>query len=287
MRIGLYKVKELKRNDSVLSARTVGIACALHLAFFAFFWVTAKILSRPPDVIIPIDMTIVPPWAQQTDDPDPDPNPPPPEEKKQEPLPKPPEPEPAPKIERPAVDAVEKIKEKPKPKKKKPEKIDLRKKAKLVKTPTKKEPPDLRKKAKRVDAPPQRRTGKGTAADKPLSQAEFLKKMNEGYRIGSRNQLAASEEQRCVSLIAQAIRREWDKESFKWYPGLKPLEVSLSLGPGGAVRGFHILRGSGDADVDRTAQNALRRLTRIPGLSASFLEKFSTLALKMEPVSGH
>ena len=75
MRIGLYKVKELKRDDSVLSVRTIALALALHLAFFIFFWITAKILNRPPDVIIPIDMTIVPPWAQQTDDPDPDPNP--------------------------------------------------------------------------------------------------------------------------------------------------------------------------------------------------------------------
>jgi hypothetical protein len=114
-----------------------------------------------------------------------------------------------------------------------------------------------------------------------------IKKMNEDYRIGARNQIAASEEQRCVSLIAQAIRREWDKESFKWYPGLQPLAVELNLGPGGTVRGFRILRGSGDADVDRTAQSALRRLTRISGLSASFLEKFSTLSLQMEPVQGN
>ena len=111
--------------------------------------------------------------------------------------------------------------------------------------------------------------------------------MNEdGYRIGARKQLAEIEEQRCVSLIAQAIKREWNKESFKWYPGLKPLQVSLKLGPGGSVRGFSILAGSGDRDVDRTAQSALSRLKSIPGLSATFLEHFPEIALLMEPTQG-
>ena len=77
-----------KPKDGVLNARTLGYAFILHLAAFIFFWAVAKVMFRAPDVIIPIDMTIVPPWAEQTDDPDPDPNPPPkPEEPK--PTPKP------------------------------------------------------------------------------------------------------------------------------------------------------------------------------------------------------
>ena len=281
MRLGTYMERQ-KPKDGVLNARTLGYAFALHLAAFAFFWGVAKIAFRAPDVIIPIDMTIVPPWAEQTDDPDPDPNPPPkPEEAKPEPKPQVKEPEP--KVEKPKVEAVEQVKEKPKKK----EKLDLRKNAKLVKTPPKKpEKLDLRKNAKKIEPPPMKKTGKGTAADKPLSPEEFLRKMNEGYRIGARNQLATSEEQRCVSIIAQAIKREWNKESFKWYPGLKPLQVALKLGSGGTVRGFSILAGSGDADVDRTARSALNRLKSIPGLSATFLEHFPEIALLMEPTQG-
>ena len=282
MQLGTYMERQ-KPSDGVFTARTLGYAFALHLAAFVFFWAVAKIAFRAPDVIIPIDMTIVPPWAEQTDDPDPDPNPPPkPEEAKPEPKPqvKPPEPE---KIEQPKVPAVEQVKEKPKPK----EKLDLRKNAELIKTPPKKpEKLDLRDKAKKVDAPQMKKTGKATAHDKPLSPEEFMRKMNEGYRIGARNQLATSEEQRCVSLIAQAIKREWNKESFKWYPGLQPLQVSLKLGAGGRVLGFTILRGSGDRDVDRTAQSALNRLKSIPGLSATFLEQFPEIALLMEPTQG-
>ena len=76
MPLGTYMERQ-KPTDGVLTARTLGYAFAMHLAAFIFFWGVAKIAFRAPDVIIPIDMTIVPPWAEQTDDPDPDPNPPP------------------------------------------------------------------------------------------------------------------------------------------------------------------------------------------------------------------
>ena len=102
------------------------------------------------------------------------------------------EPEP-PKIEQPKVEAVEQVKEKPKPK----EKPDFRKNAKLIKTPPKKpEKLDLRDKAKKVDAPPVKKTGKATAAEKPLSAAEIQKLLDQGYKYGTKNQLAGSEEQR-------------------------------------------------------------------------------------------
>jgi len=284
--------------ESGLTWRTFGIAIALHAALFLFFWGMGLISFRKPDVIIPIDMTIVPPWAQQTDDPDPDPNPPPPEVKQVKPPPKPPEPE---KLEvKPKVEAVEKVVEK-----KKPEKVDLKKNAKLVKKPPKPQPPQksLKDTAKvitpkpvPVERPPDlkipdnvKKFGKGTAADKPLSNIDMKKLLEQGYRYGARNQLATSEAQRCVSLIQAAIRREWNKESFKWYSGLRPIQVDFQLGPGGVVRGFAIRSGSGDADVDHTAQSALRRLKangRIDGLSKDFLEQFPELTIVMEPTQG-
>lgn len=290
--------EERNRNyEGPLNWRSFGTALALHLAAFLFFWIMGKVLTPKLDMIIPMDLTVVPPWAQQTNDPDPDPNPPPPEEKvKPQPKSKP-QPEPEPKIEK-KVEAVEQIKEKPKIKKpelkkpepKKPEPVDLRKNAKLVQAPPKpvEPPPSLKDKATLMKPPPQIKTyGKGTAADKPLSPEEFMRKMNEGYRIGARNQIANDEVTRCISVIAAAIRREWNKESFKWYAGLKPLQVVLQLGPGGRVRGFQITSGSGDGDVDRTAVSALRRLTSIPGLSATFLDQFPQLGIVMEPTQGH
>jgi outer membrane biosynthesis protein TonB len=282
--------------DCGLSWRTFGIAFAVHVALFLFFWGMGIINFRKPDVIIPIDMTIVPPWAQQTDDPEPDPNPPPPEVKQVKPPPKAPEPE---KVEvKPKVEAVEKVVEK-----KKPEKVDLKKNAKLIKKP-KPEPPqkNLKDKAKvvtpkpvPVERPPDlkipdtvKKFGKGTANDKPLKDIDMKKMLEQGYRYGAKNQLAASEEQRCASLIRQAILREWNKESFKWYSGLRPIQVTLQLGSGGKVSGFSILSGSGDADVDRTAQSALNRLKgqKIIGLTAQFIEQFPQLTIVMEPTQG-
>ena len=263
------------------SARSLGISAAVHVLILGVLLFATKVFTRTPDVIIPIDMTIVPPWAEQTDDPEPDPNPPPkPEPPKPKPKPQPkPEPKPEPVKN---VEAVEKVVEKKKP----PEKLNLRDKAKLVKeSPKPPEKLDLREKAKKVDAP-KLPPGKATAAEKPLSPEEIQRLLNQGYRYGSKNQLATSESQRCVSVIADAIQREWDKEkSFKCYPGLSPIQVVLQFGPGGTVRGFRILSGSGDPDVDRTAQSALRRLHRIMGLSSTFLEQFPEIAIEMKPVA--
>ena len=283
--------------ESGLSWRTLGIAFAVHVALFLFFWGMGIIRFRRPDVIIPIDMTIVPPWAQQTDDPDPDPAPPPPEVKQMKPLPKAPEPE---KVEaKPKVEAVEQVVEK-----KKREKVDLRRGKQLHKTPPKPKQPEkklkdtakvITPKPTPVERPPDlkipdtvQRFGKGTATDKPLSNIDMKKMLEQGYRYGAKNQIATSEAQRCVSLIQAAILREWDKESFKWFSGLRPIEVDFSLGPGGLVRGFSIRTGSGDAEVDRTARSALNRLKgqKIYGLTAQFLEQFPELTIVMEPKQG-
>ena len=93
---------------------TRALVCSIvfHVGLLGFFWIMGMIVTRKPDVIIPIDMTVVPPWAEQTDDPNPDPNPPPP---KQEELPKPTPPPPEVKPPDPKVEAVEKFVEKPEP----------------------------------------------------------------------------------------------------------------------------------------------------------------------------
>ena len=60
------------------TTRALVYSVLFHVGLFGFLWIMGLIVTRPPDVIIPIDMTVVPPWAEQTDDPNPDPNPPPP-----------------------------------------------------------------------------------------------------------------------------------------------------------------------------------------------------------------
>lgn len=256
-----------------VTPRAIALSVAAHVLLFGSLWLIGVVTFRPKEEVIPIDMTVVPPWAVQTDDPEPDPNPPP---KVETPKPRP---KPEPVVEKtpePKVEAVEKIVEKPKPEKPKPpEKIDLRKEAKFVKTPVEQpKPVDLRAQATKVEPPPMvKTTGKGTAADKPISREEFDRLMNQGYRIGPRNQLAQGEFQRCISIISKRIQDECKRDSFKLHPGLQPPMLRLSFGPGGRITGFRLMESCGDRTIDALVERAVRRVDVIRGLSPSFLEQ--------------
>ena len=272
--------------EGPLNWRTFLLALGLHLAAFVFFWIAALVIHRTPDVIIPIDMTVVPPWAEEKpDDPEPDPNPPPPP-KPEPPKPKP-EPKPAPKpdpVPEKVPDAVVKEPEKPKPKPKFT-------KGKLVTKPEKKhekkapEKPDFRKNAKLIKNPPKNvtRYGKATAHDKPMDPREFEKALASGARIGATNQLAANEEQRCVSLIAAALKRHWT-EDFNWTESTQSVHLLIQLGPGGVLRGWRIIRSSGDPQVDRSVLAAAKTTGSVPGLTAAFLSKYPEITIEMKPV---
>ena len=272
-----------------LTWRTFGAALGVHAAIFLVIWCIGAALRRTPEVVIPIDMTIVPPWAEQTDDPEPDPLPPP---KPEPPKPKPPEPKPEPKPEPPKLEETQQdavVKEKPKPKPKKPEikKGEFKKDAKLVKEKPKpkKEPEDFRKDAKLVKAPPMKRTGKATAADKPMTEAEYRKFLLQGATIGARNQLAPNEESRCAGLVAAAIKRHWVEE-FHWTEGMQSVYLEITFGPGGALRSYRIVRSSGDAQVDRSVLAAAKATGSVAGLSPDFVRKYagSPFVLEMKPI---
>ena len=278
-----YEERKEIKSSGPLNLRTIIVAVGLHLAAFVLFWIAAKIIYREPEVVIPIDMTIVPPWAEQDpDDPEPDPNPPPEEEKKPEP-PKPePKPEPEPPKEEPKekVEAVEQIKEKPKPKKKvfkkseikhpkkeKPKKKEF-KRGKIIKPPKVKPPMKL---------PP----GKGTSRDKPLSQAEIMKALAGGARFGASNQLAANEEQRCISLISRRFYECWT--DFNWSENLRPVHLLVKFGAGGRISGYRIVQSSGDTKVDQSVLAAAKRAGYVAGLSADFLKKYPEITIEMKP----
>ncbi|MBQ3097349.1 MAG: energy transducer TonB [Kiritimatiellae bacterium] len=278
-----YEERKEDKSSGPLNLRTILVAVGLHLAAFVCFWIAAKIIYRAPEVVIPIDMTIVPPWAEQDpDDPEPDPNPPPEEEKKPEP-PKPePKPEPEPPKEEPKekVEAVEQIKEKPKPKKKvfkkseikhpkkeKPKKKEF-KRGKIIKPPKVKPPMKL---------PP----GKGTSRDKPLSQAEIMKALAAGAKFGASNQLAENEEQRCISLISRRFYECWT--DFNWSENLRPVHLLVKFGAGGRIAGYRIVQSSGDTKVDQSVLAAAKRAGYVAGLSADFLKKYPEITIEMKP----
>lgn len=266
-------------QEGPLTWRTFGIALAMHIVAGLALWGAAKLIWRAPEVIIPIDMTIVPPWAEvDPDDPNPDPNPPP-EPKPPEPKPKPiPKPDP-PKVDNVKQDAVVKEQEKPKIKKgelKKPEKKPEKKKPEV-------KPGDFKNKAKLIkNVPKNMPRGKGTAREKPLSADEILKALNAGARYGASNQLADNEAQRCISLVADALKRHWTEE-FQWTESLQGVYLELHFAAGGRIRDAKIVRSSGDAQVDRSVLQAAKNTGSVPGLSPQFLEQYSVLVIEMKP----
>lgn len=274
----MYGKEKDKTHQSPVTARTFMISCAIHAVLALLFWGVSKVVLREPEVVIPIDMTIVPPWAEvDPDDPEPDPLPPPPEPSKPTPRPAPPKPDPV--KELPVKqDAVERVAKKPK------KEI---KKAPLIKPEKKKKPEikpgDFRNKAKLIkNAPKMRQTGKGTAREKPLSQAEIQKALNAGARFGASNQLAENEIQRCVSLVAAALKRHWTEE-FQWSQGLVSVHLELRLGAGGRIRDARIVRSSGDPQVDRSVLLAARNTGAVPGLTPRFLAQYETFVIEMKP----
>jgi len=276
----VYGEGESRMQEGPLTLRTFGIALVLHIAAGLALWGAAKLIWRAPEVIIPIDMTIVPPWAEvDPNDPNPDPNPPP-EPKPPEPKPKPiPKPDP-PKVDNVKQDAVVKEQEKPKIKKgelKQPEKKPEKKKPEI-------KPGDFKNKAKLIKNVPKivPRTGKATSREKPLSADEILKALNAGARYGASNQLAANEAQRCISLVADALRRHWTEE-FQWTESLQSVHLELHFSAGGRITDAKIIRSSGDAQVDRTVLQAAKNTGSVPGLSAQFLEQYSVFVIEMKP----
>ena len=268
--------------SSPLNMHTILIALGLHVAAFVFFWIAAKIIYRTPDVIIPIDMTIVPPWAEQDpNDPEPDPNPPPKEQPKPEP-PKPqPKPEEPPKVEE-KVEAVEKVPEKKKKKEfKKSEIKQPKKEEKKAEKPKKEFKKSPIKKPPKIQPPVKLPPGKGTSRDKPLSQAEIMKALAAGAKFGASNQLAANEEQRCVSLISQRFYECWT--DFNWSENLRPVLLSVKFGGGGKIIGYRIVQSSGDPKVDQSVLAAAKRADHVSGLSAEFLKKYPEITISMTP----
>lgn len=275
-----YEERECNRASNPLNLHTVLAALGLHLAAFVIFWVAALIIYRPHDAIIPIDMTIVPPWAEQDpNDPEPDPNPPPKEEPKPEP-PKPqPEPEP-PKAEE-KVEAVEKIPEKPKKKEFKRSEIKQPKKEPPKEKPKKEFKRGKIVKVPKVQPPVKLPPGKGTSRDKPLSQADIMKALAAGAKFGATNQLPESEEQRCVSLISRRFYECWT--DFNWSENLRPVLLSVRFGAAGKILGYRIVQSSGDAKVDQSVLAAAKRANQVSGLSAEFLKKYPEITISMTP----
>ena len=261
-------------RPKVISKRNLAIALGLHISAFALFWFYAAChnLFDKEEEIIPIDLTVV--VNQNLDGKD---NEPPPL-KKEDPEPPKPKPKVKEKVkvkeEKPKelekivtniVTKVDKKVEEKKPEKSKKTKAQLleerfkkMREAAVVKGPT-----------VQYEVRTAKVSGNGRTEKRPK---DWEKLFNDGYKPGAFNQLARNDEQLAISLIHDAFESKWDKPP--WTDTLRPMIVRVWFGGGGKVVRYKLEVSSSDPKADQTILSASSRVGSIPGLPASFIEKY-------------
>ena len=271
------------QRPKVLSKRNLAIALVLHVSTFVLFWLYAAChdLFDKEEEIIPIDLTVV--VNQNLDGKE---NEPPPLKKVEPEPPKPkPQPKPKPKVKEPekpkelekivtnVVAKVDKKAEEKRPEKKKPE--PPKKTAKELREERMRK---MRESAKQVnekvtiEVRSAKASGDGRTARKTLSDAEVMRRRNEGYKPGTSGQIATSELQLGYSLIKQTFEEKWDKPP--WTDTLKPMTIRVWFGGGGRIVKYNLERSSGDRKADQSILSAASRVGSIPALPAAFVDKF-------------
>ena len=271
------------QRPKVLSKRNLAIALVLHVSTFVLFWLYAAChdLFDKEEEIIPIDLTVV--VNQNLDGKE---NEPPPLKKVEPEPPKPkPQPKPKPKVKEPekpkelekivtnVVAKVDKKAEEKRPEKKKPE--PPKKTAKELREERMRK---MRESAKQVnekvtiEVRTAKASGDGRTARKTLSDAEVMRRLNEGYKPGTSEQIATSELQLGYSLIKQTFEEKWDKPP--WTDTLKPMTIRVWFGGGGRIVKYNLERSSGDRKADQSILSAASRVGSIPALPAAFVDKF-------------
>lgn len=271
------------QRPKVLSKRNLAIALVLHVSTFVLFWLYAAChdLFDKEEEIIPIDLTVV--VNQNLDGKE---NEPPPLKKVEPEPPKPkPQPKPKPKVKKPekpkelekivtnVVAKVDKKAAEKRPDKKKPE--PPKKTAKELREERMRK---MRESAKQVnekvtiEVRSAKASGDGRTARKTLSDAEVMRRLNEGYKPGTSEQIATSELQLGYSLIKQTFEEKWDKPP--WTDTLKPMTIRVWFGGGGRIVKYNLERSSGDRKADQSILSAASRVGSIPALPAAFVDKF-------------
>lgn len=271
------------QRPKVLSKRNLAIALVLHVSTFVLFWLYAAChdLFDKEEEIIPIDLTVV--VNQNLDGKE---NEPPPLKKVEPEPPKPkPQPKPKPKVKEPekpkelekivtnVVAKVNKKAEEKRPEKKKPE--PPKKTAKELREERMRK---MRESAKQVnekvtiEVRSAKASGDGRTARKTLSDAEVMRRLNEGYKPGTSEQIATSELQLGYSLIKQTFEEKWDKPP--WTDTLKPMTIRVWFGGGGRIVKYNLERSSGDRKADQSILSAASRVGAIHALPAAFVDKF-------------
>ncbi len=283
-----------EKKPEVMSTTNVVLAIVIHLVFFIAVYTFAKFHFKPKETIIPIDLTVVVNENLDGVDDEPPPldDPPKPEPPKPDPTPvKQPDPPPPPPVTE-KVDAVVKVPDKkPEPKKevKKPEEKKPEKKPEVKKPePKKPEPPkktkeELRKekmqrmrdsaktvKIKVKDKP----SGNGRTERQTRTPEEIQKLLNQGYKPGTKTQVATSTMQYCISRVQQAIDARWSQVNPR--VGAEGyVHIAVRFNMQGRMVNCRLSQSCGDKASDTAALTVVRTVPAISGLDKDFLKEFS------------
>lgn len=260
-----------EQRPRVFGGRNLVGAVVVHVLFFGCCWLLSMPF-REHEVVIPIELTFeAPPAADE----EPRPEPPKPVVKPREPEPEPP------KIDDKKLDAV--IKDPPK--KKPPKKTEVKKPPEKPKEPEKpkKTAAELRRerlekmrKSTTKDNTPRVKSPAPSGSGRTLEK-DWQKLLAQGYKPGEKTQLAASETQRCISLIRAAFHRQWEPPA--WNSSMKMMFLEVTFDGGGRVTGYRLVQRSGDANADQSVLSAASRVGSVAGLSLDFLEHHKTVRI--------
>ena len=258
--------EEPEKRPELFSTSNVVLAVFGHVVFFGFCASVAACSLTPKETVIPMDLTLVVHENLDGNDDEPPPIEKPPET--------PPPPQPKPKIESPPPpppqnppDALEKVSEKKKPEAKKKPEEKKPEKPKMTREERMKAMLERSKVVKPKDPP--KPVTNGRTGRKTLSDAEIQKLLSQGYKAGRTEQLADSEEQRCVSLIYRAFYDRWEAPAYS--SSLRDIVLTVTFDMNGRVADWRIKSGSGDASADATVKRAAALVKQVYGLSDSFL----------------
>ncbi len=158
----------------------------------------------------------------------------------------------------------------------------------LPRPPKKPDPPqkpDTPKKPEPAKPPPRKpiergkrvvRDGPQTPARQQLSEAEIKRRLAQGARIGEKDSLPPSEQARFFAVIRNELYAAWDQPPLS-QAGQRPAKVEFSLDGAGRISDIKIVISSGSPLFDASVLEAVRRVGRINGLSATFLRNFPRL----------
>ena len=114
-----------------------------------------------------------------------------------------------------------------------------------------------------------------------LSAEEIARMLALGAKAGEENVIPQDEVQRCFLLVKRALYDAWERPS-RGDAGPRPAQIELTFGTGGTITGVRLVRSSGSAILDRSAETAGRAVGRVSGLTGRFLREYPRVTVDFE-----